>query len=332
MTDPVWYYARGDVEKGPLSIAQMRALAAAGKIRPEDLVWKEGMETWVPASETADLFPTGTAKTTDKERSAETSEAQTAERRTQWESQQARPAGGLHLNRRHIGQLAALLGFCTALFCRGCDDLADRHVARLQAAVTIAEQRHQAEWDGRQRVLAERMAPIEASAKRTKEQDEQQRQLQAQMSDLQRERERSERYLRETRWNSLKMAAELAEAEGETAAYWRGMTLVLGTLVLTAGLLTMAYSSDGAEHWMSLAALIVLLHATLQRHRVRVVGQVCGVPRFGTGRSHHSTQINHRSKPCRSTSSLPSASSDYRNACFMIRGRTALARFSRPVL
>ena len=32
MTDPVWYYARGDVEKGPLSIAQMRALAAAGKI------------------------------------------------------------------------------------------------------------------------------------------------------------------------------------------------------------------------------------------------------------------------------------------------------------
>lgn len=261
MTEPVWYYAHGDVEKGPLSTAQMRALAAAGKIRPEDLVWKEGMETWVPAGEAADLFPAGGMKPDGGERPPESGETQPAQRRGNWEAELSRSASAAHANRRRIGHLAALLGFCTALLCRGCDELSDRYAARQQATVTIAQQRHQAEWDERQRTLAERLAPLEANAKRTREQDDQLRQLQSQIAELQAERERSERYLRETQWNALRVAAELAEAHAETAGYWRSLALVAGTLVLTAGLLTLACSSEGAEHWMSLAALTVLLYA-----------------------------------------------------------------------
>lgn len=260
MTDPVWYYARGDVEKGPLSTAQMRALAAAGKIRPEDLVWKEGMETWVPASEMPDLFPAGAAKTNGTEIAAEAGEGQPVERQPSW----AAPSGGAttgFLNRRQIGQFAALMGFCTALLCRGCEELSDRHVARLQAALTIAQARHEAEWDGRQRQLTERLAPLEAAATRTPKDQEQLRQLQTQASQLQVERERAERYVRDTQWSQLEMAAELADAESDQAAYWRGVCFVVGTVVLAGGLLLMASDSDGAQRWMSLAALLVLLYA-----------------------------------------------------------------------
>ena len=57
MPDVLWYYARDDEQLGPISTADLRQLAAAGKLAPEDFVWKEGMEQWAPASELQGLFP-----------------------------------------------------------------------------------------------------------------------------------------------------------------------------------------------------------------------------------------------------------------------------------
>src|SRR5262245_10616945 len=57
MADPVWYYARGEVERGPFTLTQIKALANASKLRPDDLVWKEGMDNWTAAKEVAELFP-----------------------------------------------------------------------------------------------------------------------------------------------------------------------------------------------------------------------------------------------------------------------------------
>jgi hypothetical protein len=37
-----YYYAQDDVQFGPFSALQMRDLATAGRIRPTDLVWREG--------------------------------------------------------------------------------------------------------------------------------------------------------------------------------------------------------------------------------------------------------------------------------------------------
>jgi len=57
MSEPVWYYARGDAERGPFTTVQIKALANAQKVKREDLVWKEGMENWTPAKDIAELFP-----------------------------------------------------------------------------------------------------------------------------------------------------------------------------------------------------------------------------------------------------------------------------------
>ncbi len=52
------YVARGDRTAGPFSAAQLRGLAAAGRIRPTDAVWREGaIDKAVDAAKVKTLFP-----------------------------------------------------------------------------------------------------------------------------------------------------------------------------------------------------------------------------------------------------------------------------------
>jgi hypothetical protein len=52
-----WYYARDGRQSGPVTSAQLRALAKAGELSSSDLVWKEGFAAWVPASQIRGLLP-----------------------------------------------------------------------------------------------------------------------------------------------------------------------------------------------------------------------------------------------------------------------------------
>jgi uncharacterized RDD family membrane protein YckC len=45
-----WYYAEGNDRRGPVEQSEWERLLNSGIIRPETLVWREGMETWVPYS------------------------------------------------------------------------------------------------------------------------------------------------------------------------------------------------------------------------------------------------------------------------------------------
>src|SRR5262245_12606860 len=43
-----WFYALGGQQQGPVDDGQLDALAAAGTITPDTLVWREGMANWQP--------------------------------------------------------------------------------------------------------------------------------------------------------------------------------------------------------------------------------------------------------------------------------------------
>ena len=53
-----WHYAVGGVRRGPVCDADLRALAASGRLRPTDLVWRAGLADWTPAANLKGLFPT----------------------------------------------------------------------------------------------------------------------------------------------------------------------------------------------------------------------------------------------------------------------------------
>jgi hypothetical protein len=222
MTDPVWYYARGDAEKGPLTTPQIKALAAAGKVRPEDLVWKEGMETWVAASELPELFPSGAAKPKEKGRDPE--DSATAVIRTPAEraaAKFARPTSSDVPLR--AARTTAMLGFFLILLLRGCDLREQCHVARLRADVAVQEQEH----------------PKGADAKADK---------------LKPQQQEAEQKLNAARAAALKAAAELAKSR-----YSRSLIWMVASAMLAASLMFLGRIGTRAERWIAMAGLAVLL-------------------------------------------------------------------------
>ncbi len=57
-----WHYSKGGEQLGPVSSERLRELAASGGLLPADLVWKEGLPEWRPASTLKGLFPDSQAK------------------------------------------------------------------------------------------------------------------------------------------------------------------------------------------------------------------------------------------------------------------------------
>lgn len=53
-----WYYAVAGERKGPITGAELSALAAAGTVTPATLVWREGMAGWEPFAQAVAASPT----------------------------------------------------------------------------------------------------------------------------------------------------------------------------------------------------------------------------------------------------------------------------------
>src|SRR5262245_42153650 len=51
------WYTRAGQQQGPVSANDLRRLAEQGQLLPTDLIWAEGMKEWVPAGQSARLFP-----------------------------------------------------------------------------------------------------------------------------------------------------------------------------------------------------------------------------------------------------------------------------------
>ena len=51
-----WYYAINRKTAGPITVESLRQLATSGKLKRDDLVWKDGLPRWIRAEEFAGLF------------------------------------------------------------------------------------------------------------------------------------------------------------------------------------------------------------------------------------------------------------------------------------
>jgi hypothetical protein len=55
----MYHVGRNGQQTGPFSIEQLKTMAANGELQPTDLVWKEGMAGWEPASTLPGVFTPG---------------------------------------------------------------------------------------------------------------------------------------------------------------------------------------------------------------------------------------------------------------------------------
>lgn len=56
MPSTEWFYTRGSKRFGPVSATELKQLADHGELAAEELVWREGMDQWVPARRVKGLF------------------------------------------------------------------------------------------------------------------------------------------------------------------------------------------------------------------------------------------------------------------------------------
>lgn len=55
--DDQWFYSQNGNQSGPVSMENLRQMAAAGQLAPGDMVWREGMPGWVAAGTLSSVFP-----------------------------------------------------------------------------------------------------------------------------------------------------------------------------------------------------------------------------------------------------------------------------------
>jgi tetratricopeptide (TPR) repeat protein len=68
VAEPAWFYAQNKEKHGPVPRDELHRLAAAGRLKPTDMVLQDGTKTWIPASSVAGLFGTTVAETVDDPR------------------------------------------------------------------------------------------------------------------------------------------------------------------------------------------------------------------------------------------------------------------------
>lgn len=54
---PRWYYAKGTERTGPITLRELQKLVADGAVEQKDLVWHDGLSSWIPSARATELLP-----------------------------------------------------------------------------------------------------------------------------------------------------------------------------------------------------------------------------------------------------------------------------------
>ncbi len=263
MSDTIWYYARGESEQGPISSAQIKALAATGALRKNDLVWKEGMDNWLPASDVDELFPNAKKKAKDSDKKLPTNGKETEAEKPRPKA--ARPALPADVDVaqviRSVGRALVVLGVLIVLMSRGCDSLGVRKVARLQAIAESAESDFQRSWDREKARLEDERQSLQSRSDLNNVEQQRLNNLPNEITELDNRKKTEQGIQRRTKWAGYQISAEDAESSNRMWGYWRLLGFLFGTMVLAVGLLFVTPTTEGPERWICLVMLTVILYS-----------------------------------------------------------------------
>jgi len=264
-----WYYAQGDQRLGPVSLAELRSFLQSGRIQKATLVWTDGMQDWLPAAEVRALssgepaenfrVPMGAPSITPaigpaapEPPSAAPSVATPSVPNSP--SRAMNPEETIRMFRFAAWPLLAI-GLCLVVVSKGCDMLAARQAAYLEARSTYLANYYVKE-DARQTKAAESLKKTILDGQG--EAADKQKQIEKIDKDLKDSLESLEKDRTQVT-NShdlVKLDFPVSERSG---AYWRAVLFVLGMAGLVIGLVGGFAASEGVDRW----GFVILLGVTL---------------------------------------------------------------------
>ena len=276
MSDKIWFFARGDTEHGPVTAKQIKALAETGKLRDDDLVWREGMPDWTLAAEVSEIFETESTATPDSTDLSDPSHDEglhDPRLPSKSDASQAHPApiDRPALSRknklsklpsiRELGLGCIIGGVLLAFLARGCDMSHGRYAASLRTRVAYATATFENEWDAkkiqleqRQQLLATQIAEDGNPLYR-----QQLLQVEEELANWSDDKSAARKQLQAGKWAHDRQAAGDATIGFQTLSFYRSLVFLLGALVLLGGLSAVSLRGIGPERWICLGMLAIAL-------------------------------------------------------------------------
>ena len=271
MADDDWYYADGEQHKGPIKLAELSTLVRNGKLRPADLVWRDGMADWTPVDQIAEFDPGEPPRAVSGHEPPRTADGLEAPpwtlgqhgsaaqalrgRRSAWSTLLAQPIQVTHF----YGQTLVLCGLVIVLAARGCDTVGSRGVNRILAKKQLSVSRFESFYEGKKLTLEDEQQRIREQEELTPIDDQRLVELDEKLQELAQEKSERESELQRGAWRKLDIAGREADASRLTWAYWREIAFILGTIALAIGLVSIGFSGRGPERWICLAMLAIIL-------------------------------------------------------------------------
>jgi len=264
MSEPQWYYSNSGRERGPVPMARLKELAAAGTVKPSDLVWREGMEDWSAASSVEGLFPIApsppsAAVPPPSSRPAIAASGGTVLQRAGSNVRNA--VAELVRPGSRSAQAVLISGIVLVVLSRGCDTLNQRNVARLAAKQAAARQQFDDAWETKRLGVQQQIDTLTAKSSATPEDQKQVADLRTRLSNILKEQAEERKELTEGGWRDLEMAARNAKWDHAMWGYWHEWFFVAGTIAFTVGLILIGFGSQGPERWIALAMLGIIAYS-----------------------------------------------------------------------
>lgn len=163
--------------------------------------------------------------------------------------QRVRSGLGGQKTARELGLPMLLIGLVLVLCARGCDALGSRAITRASGFYEMAQNRFADSYEARRLNIQRQLENADASIRE---------QLTEDLTEL-RTSEREERARLETGdWRELRLASRDARINNMVSGYLHEVLFLLGTVILSIGLIALGFSSDGAERMICLIMLAII--------------------------------------------------------------------------
>lgn len=260
----VWYFARGDDERGPFTEPQMRSLIGAGRVLENDLVWKEGMPDWVCARDVPGLVapspPGESAASADSDVPLDSEPIRTPSAR----QATRQPTAGLDpFLMRVVGFAVFALGLAAVMGAKGCESLGRRYADRLEAMTEISEKEFTDKWSQRKQSLEREQANLRRNGATAPANNARLQQITLELSRLDADRDQAREQLEVRYWRSQRRTAQQARFNERLWGFVRQITFYAGATGLAIGLLILGVFGVGPERWMALGVLGALAFSLL---------------------------------------------------------------------
>lgn len=170
------------------------------------------------------------------------------------------------------GRPLVAIGLLLVLVSRGCDSVGRRGIGRADAKARMARTKFSDKWEEEARRLDQRIEDLYDKEDRTTADDERLAELREQRSKLGEKRRKEEEEFEPT-WRKLQNKARDAAANNQMRGWWYEILFVIGTIILTFGLLAVSWNAQGAERWVCLIMLAILTFSIY-------IGGIAWIPGF----------------------------------------------------